>query len=175
MIAGESVSIRTGAPGDGARLAAIGQATFLESYAGDLEGADILAHCARHHGAELYEAWLADPARTIFLAELRGAPVGYAVLGPPDLPLPDVGPRDAEVKRLYVLHRFHGVGLGRSLMQTCLDAASGARFRRALLGVYARNTGAIAFYRRLGFREAGTRRFLVGETWCDDLILERDV
>ena len=165
------VTVRRAGPGDATRLAAIGQASFLEAFAGDLGGDDILAHCAVQHAVALYEGWLADGAKRLWLAEAEGgAPVGYAVSAPPDLPLADLGPDDIEIKRVYVLHRFHGDGVGWRLMRAALEEAQRAGRRRAFLGVYSGNTRAIAFYERIGFRRLGERKFLVGETWCDDFI-----
>ena len=47
--------------------------------------------------------------------------------------------------------------------------------RRLLLGVYEKNDRAIAFYERFGFARVGTRRFRVGRTDYDDLILGFDI
>jgi ribosomal protein S18 acetylase RimI-like enzyme len=55
-------------------------------------------------------------------------------------------------------------------MSTALDAARAEGRARALLGVYAGNIRAVAFYERVGFRRIGERRFRVGENWCDDFI-----
>jgi hypothetical protein len=52
--------IRTCTPGDDEALSLLGQATFVEAYAGSLNGPDILAHCARAHSASVYRAWVAD-------------------------------------------------------------------------------------------------------------------
>jgi len=35
-------------------LSLLGQATFLDAFAGILDGPDILAHCARAHAADVY-------------------------------------------------------------------------------------------------------------------------
>jgi hypothetical protein len=45
---------------DAERLALIGAATFLETFAGVLDGGAIVGHCARHHTAEAYAHYLAD-------------------------------------------------------------------------------------------------------------------
>lgn len=169
------IVIRPCAPGDAAALALVGQATFLESYASVIDGDDILAHCERQHGRAHYAGWLADPSVRLWIAEAPlGAPVGYVSLNPPDLPLP-TGPADVELKRIYVLHRFHGSGLGPRLMQTALAAAAEAGFGRVLLGVYGGNGRALAFYARQGFVQAGERRFQVGANTYEDLVLARDL
>jgi ribosomal protein S18 acetylase RimI-like enzyme len=44
-----------------------------------------------------------------------------------------------------------------------------------LVGVYGKNDRAIAFYERVGFRVVGERKFQVGATVHDDLILALDL
>src|SRR6267154_2143144 len=115
----QPIIIRQGAPGDEPALSIIGQATFLDAFAGILSGKDILGHCARQHSTEKYAGWLRDSASAVWIAEIEPgqAPIGYLVLTKPDLPLPDISPHDAEVKRIYLLNRFRGTGLERRLMQ----------------------------------------------------------
>lgn len=166
--------IRPAGPADADALALVGRATFLESYAGLLPAADILAHCAAQHAPEVYAGWLAADDHRLWLAEAAegAAPVGYLVLAPPDLPV-ETRPGDVEIKRIYLLHRFQGGGLGARLMAAALDHARALGAPRALVGVFGRNEGAIAFYRRLGFEDAGVRKFQVGANTYDDLVLAR--
>jgi len=167
-----SIAIREAGLGDEHRLALVGAATFLESYAGVLPGDDIIAHCATKHAPMIYEDWLIGGEARIWLAEAEQgrAPVGYAVMALPDLPLP-TGPDDAELRRIYVLHRFHKEKVGWALMKTALDAARRTGRRRMLVGVYGKNERAIAFYKRVGFVVVGERQFQVGAMLHDDLIL----
>ena len=121
------IGIRACHAGDAPALALVGQATFLQTYAGDMRLADLLAHCEGEHGAARYAGWLADPAFRLWIAEATAgqAPVGYAVVCPPDLPmLTDDG--DLELLRIYVLHRFHGTGLGARLMRVVCETAAAA-------------------------------------------------
>jgi ribosomal protein S18 acetylase RimI-like enzyme len=167
------VVIRKCAPGDEGTLSLIGQATFLESFAGILPGKDILLHCARQHAVEKYAGWLREPASTIWLVEIepKQAPIGYLVLTTPDLPVADISSGDVEIKRIYLLHRFQGAGIGRRLMEQARSHALAHNVRRLLLGVYARNREAIHFYEKLGYRAVGQRQFQIGEKLCDDLIM----
>jgi ribosomal protein S18 acetylase RimI-like enzyme len=167
------VRVRSALPDDAAALALLGRATFLEAYAGTLPAEDIVRHCERAHSAERYRSWLLDADTQIWIAEAEqgGAPVGYLVLALPDLPLPDIDPRDREIRRVYVLHRFQGTGLGRRLMDAAREHAAAQGAPRLLLGVYSRNRAAIAFYGRLGYVTVGHRIFHVGTRDYDDLIL----
>lgn len=168
-----NVDIRTGIPGDEHALALVGQATFLEAFAGALTGPDIVAHCASQHTDGIYASWLQQEGTRTWIAEVTpgAAPVGYLVVVPAKLSLADLRRDDLEVKRIYLLHRFQGSGLGRRMMDLAIDHARRQGAHRLLLGVYAGNRGAIAFYRHFGFRRVGQRQFRVGHTDYDDVIL----
>jgi len=159
-------------PGDEASLALVGQATFLETFAGVLDGKDILAHCAQAHAIGLYRSWLQDPGYALWIVEASpgNAPIGYMVVAPSQLPLPGTT-GDLELKRIYLLGRFQGSGLGKELVATAVAHSAAAGAKRLLLGVYARNASAIAFYERSGFSKIGNRKFNVGGEDYDDNIM----
>jgi GNAT superfamily N-acetyltransferase len=189
------VTLRRASAADAAALALVGAATMLEAFTWMLPGADIIAHCAKTHTAEAYRHYLADPCTRITLA-LAGpplgfsiepdAPVGYAMLCTPELPSFDVLPTDIELKRIYLFSRFRGApvvsaegvtqqGLrpAQALLQAAIADARSLQRDRLLLGTHAGNQRAIAFYRRSGFEEAGSRTFQVGSQLCQDLIFAK--
>lgn len=166
------IQIRRCTSADAPALALIGQCTFLETYADVLAGAAIIAHCGKAHSLALYTEWLADPAFQLWLAEVPGgAPVGFMVVAPPDLPLPGMSERDAEIKRIYLLSRFQGGGVGKRFVDAAVSHAAERGATRLLLGVYANNRAAIGFYERSGFAKVGTRTFNVGGNDYDDFIM----
>lgn len=156
-------------------LALIGQATFLETFAGVLSGRDIVAHCEKAHSVELYREWLENAAYGLWLAEVApgNAPVGFMVVAPAQLPLPDLSGRDVELKRIYILSKFQGGGTGTKFISAALDHAGKLKAARLLLGVYANNHAALGFYRRHGFKQLGSRMFNVGGQDYDDRIMGR--
>ncbi|MDP1631815.1 MAG: GNAT family N-acetyltransferase [Caulobacter sp.] len=170
------ISIRPCTDQDARRLSAVATATFLETYAGIVDGEDILHHCATTHAAETYQRLLADPERQLFLATMAPgeAPVGFLLLSPPDLPVA-LKPGDRELTRIYLLHRMHGQGLGARLMTAAVEAARAGGAGRLLLGVYGGNDKALAFYGRMGFRQVGVRVFRVGATDYNDQVLALDL
>lgn len=169
----QPIVIRRCAPGEEIVLSIVGQATFLDAFAGVLSGKDIIGHCIRQHSIENYATWLRDSDSAIWVAEIDPgqAPVGYLLLTKPDLPLPDVTCRDAEVKRVYLLNRFRGGGFGRRLMEQAEIFARSRGVKRLLLGVYSRNDSAISFYEKLGYKRVGERSFTVGDNTYHDYIL----
>lgn len=171
----QPITIRRCTAGDEVALSIVGQASFLDTFAGVLAGKDILDHCVRQHSSEKYAAWLREAASTVWIAEVEPgrAPVGYLVLTKPDLPLPEISAEDVEVKRVYLLSRFRGAGVGRRLMLEAETYARSRGTRRLLLGVYSGNSAAISFYERLGYERVGERSFTVGENTYHDFILAK--
>lgn len=82
------------------------------------------------------------------VAESGGGIEGFA-LGYPD------GSGDAHVVTLDVHPSARRRGLGRELLEALLASLASAGGERAVLEVDVRNSGAIAFYRNLGFRRSG--------------------
>ena len=167
--------IRRAEPGDAEALSLVGRATFLETFAGVLDGDGVLGHCAGPHSAETYARWLGDGASRLWLVEAAQgrAPVGYLVLSAPDVPVDDPSPDDVEIKRIYLLSRFHGRGLGRRMLDMAVQEARAMGRRRLLLGTYAENDSAVGFYKRCGIALAGVRRFRVGPREYDDVVMAR--
>ncbi|MBB3692641.1 GNAT family N-acetyltransferase [Sphingomonas sp. BK580] len=158
---------------DSDALALVAGATFLEAFAGVLDGADIVTHVARNSSAAAFARYLAAGAlATLAEVEPGAAPVGYTLLTPPDLPVAPLR-GDIELKRIYALAPYHGTGLGAALIARALDDARASGCRRMLLGVYGGNRRAHRFYEKHGFAVVGERRFLVGATWHDDRVYGR--
>ncbi|WP_395376815.1 GNAT family N-acetyltransferase [Marinicella sp. W31] len=158
---------------DAAALCLIGQATFLESFAGILDGEAIMGHCQKAHSEAYYRNCLAFKDHRFWLVQLQPglASVGYLMVAPPQLPLEDVSATDLEIKRIYLLSKFQGGGVGKRLLDEAIKYARTCSARRLLLGVYAHNTDAIGFYEHMGFTKIGTRQFNVGGKYYDDFIM----
>ena len=169
-------SIRPASEADVGRLALVGGATFLETFAGVLDGAAIVGHCEREHSQSAYRRYLQGGAQA-FLAELApgAAPVGFSLLDRPSLPGAASDGSDVELKRIYALSRFHGQGVGAALMDRALDQARGQGAERLLLGVYAGNMRARAFYAKNGFVQIADRKFRVGGRDYGDVVLARAI
>lgn len=177
----ETVTLRRATSADAPALALVGAATFLEAFTWMLPGADIVAHAAKNHTPAAYAEYFSKPDTRITLAVAgEDAPVGYAMLTAPELPSFDVQPTDIELKRIYLFSRFRRAPVsgsklrtGHALMEAAIADALALGRTRLLLGTHAGNLRAIAFYRRNGFVEAGTRTFQVGTQVCSDLIFSK--
>jgi len=169
-------NIRRATDADTETLGHIGVATFIESYTTDIEGPAMIAHCTREHSKSVYETYLRAPETGCWLAEHAdtSAPIGYALNCKPDLPI-ETSPADLELKRIYVLSKYHGQGIAAALLQAALRHASETGAPRLLLGTYEDNHRAMAFYGKNGFETVGTRKFNVGGKIYDDIIMAKSL
>lgn len=191
----ETLTLRRATLADAPALALAGAATFLEAFTWMLPGADIVTHCHKHHTAAAYEHYMEQRDTRVTVAvtgsavgheDEPGSVVGYAMLCAPELPSFDVQPTDIELKRIYLFSRFRTVAVldaagetiaglrpAKALLNAAVADARALGRSRLLLGTHAGNLRAIAFYRRNGFVEAGTRTFQVGKQVCSDLIFAK--
>ncbi|WAC24935.1 GNAT family N-acetyltransferase [Blastomonas sp. SL216] len=165
--------LRRAGPDDAAKLALLGSATFLTAFAHDHPGQALIDHCAIEHGAARYAGWLDKPAYAFWLIEtLIGAPVGYAMLSPPELDIsPDPGA--VELKRIYALSGWQGAGLGQRLMEAVIDEARARGAPSLYLCVYTNNPDAQRFYARFGFEKVGQQQFMTGNVPFTDWIMRK--
>jgi ribosomal protein S18 acetylase RimI-like enzyme len=166
--------LRRCVPGDEYALSLVGGASFLEAFADVLDGSDILAHYNKNHTPDTYAKYMAMPTGRVTVAEMApgNAPVGYIVCCEPDLPV-DLTADDYELRRIYLLHRFQGLGIGRALMDAAVDYARELGRKRLVLGVYGKNYDALRFYEKAGFQHIGERQFTVGATTHHDAVMAK--
>lgn len=84
-------------------------------------------------------------------------------------------PESLEIERIYVARKFQGSGLGGVLISKAVEVANARKKAYLWLGVWQKNAGAISFYKKNGFFEAGKHSFFMGEEEQTDFILRRDL
>ena len=171
-----TLTLRRAEPADAARLALLGGATFLHSFAHDHPGDAIVAHVDDHHSRAWYARMLADPESAAWILETElKAPVGYAMLSRPKLDCP-TDARDLELKRVYLLGPFQSGGWGAKLLDAVEGEARARGAKRLLLCVYSANHGAQRFYERRGYADTGCiQSFMVGDVEFEDYIWAREL
>ena len=132
-------------------------------------------YLAQNFSVARTEEELSSPANQFLRADLAGELVGYAKLHQGTAPEFVTGDRPVELSQIYVSADQQGHGVGRALMQGCIDAARESGCETMWLGVWERNSKAQAFYRRWGFRKVGTQSFLLGADVQTDWVMELDL
>ena len=97
---------------------------------------------------------LSNPEYRTYIVEVEGEPAGYASAEVKRRPEDAYHPaRDyVHIDAISVRPQYRQSGCGRALMDAVIDLAHEEGMNRVALDVMAFNTGAIAFYKRLGFR-----------------------
>jgi ribosomal protein S18 acetylase RimI-like enzyme len=163
--------VRLCGSGDEEALSLVGQGTILETYAGITEGADLYEYVANKLSVESFRKTLAGDSARAWLVETEvgRCAVGYALV----LPCDDAATFEKmELERLYVFYRFHGLGLGKRVMDEVLAFARTRATKVVSLRVNAQNTQSIAFYERYGFKTVSEEPFRAGDREYRVLVME---
>ncbi len=166
-----SVTYRDATVADAAALAVIGARTFVATF-GHLYSAANLAIFLEHHTPERWATAIATDA-TVRLAEVDGAAVGYARVGPMTFDVERHGRAGVQLYQLYVDPAWHGSGVAGALLDWAIGAARGQGAADLWLSVYVDNPRARRFYARAGFVEVMPYTFWVGDHPDDDIICRR--
>jgi diamine N-acetyltransferase len=165
-------TLRRATADDAGKLALIGAASFLETFANDHPGDATVDFIRAYHSNSAWAATLVKADTTVWIVEeVAGCPVGYAVLSAGSLP--GTTPDDAELKRIYVLSRWHGTGVGRDLYAVAEAEARARGAARLVLSVYTRNARALRFYEKQGFAKIGEATFAEFPVEFSDLVLAK--
>jgi ribosomal protein S18 acetylase RimI-like enzyme len=173
-----NVSIRRASAADSAALAAVAAVTFPLACPPHTTDEAKASFIAGNLTAAHFDAYLADPARDLFLAEVNGEPAGYTMLiaGEPkdaDVAAAITVRPTVELSKCYVMPGYHGAGIASQLMARSLEAARERSAAGVWLGVNEENSRAQGFYEKSGFVKVGRKRFLVGDRWENDFVMER--
>lgn len=160
---------------DGAALAAMARASFVETFGHLYHPRDLEAFLEPTFGPDGLPAEIGEPGSPIRVAFDDARIVGFAKLArASDLPDP-ARAEDAELKQLYVLRPWQGSGVAAALMAWVLATARAQGAARLVLSVYVDNLRARRFYARYGFVEIGAAPFAVGGHIDDDRIWSLDL
>jgi GNAT superfamily N-acetyltransferase len=172
-----SLTVRQAAPEDAGLLAELGARTFADAFGADNTPEDMAAYLAANFSPERQREELEDPSRIFLIAEDEGRAVGYAQLRSeePGNDGEGEGGSRLELVRLYATQDRLGRGVGAALMESFVRAGEEGGHDRLFLSVWEHNPRAIAFYRKWGFVETGTKDFPLGADLQTDLVMERRV
>jgi putative acetyltransferase len=116
-----------------------------------------------------------DPEVDAMSAAYDGARAAYFVLEDDGIvvgcggiaPLEGAGPDTCELRKMYLLPVARGRGLGRAMLQRCLDAARGRGYRRCYLETLAAMQAARELYEKAGFRKLSAPLGSTGHSGCN--------
>jgi ribosomal protein S18 acetylase RimI-like enzyme len=168
-------TFRRGSVADAESLAVFAARLYVETFGAATSLEDLAQFLDRSYGPSKQAAELSDPAIITILGESGAELSSYAQVRRHSPPPFVTGERPVELWRFYVDRRWHGRGVADALMSEVQSAARELKGASLWLSVWERNTRAIAFYTRFGFRDVGSQDFWVGSDRQIDRILQADV
>lgn len=100
-------------------------------------------------------------------------PVGYARIRENNNP-PSLGSANAlELARIYAATHAIGKGIGKALMQKCIEIAKAGNRELVWLGVWEKNLRAIDFYKKWGFEKFADHDFILGNDVQKDWLMKK--
>ncbi len=164
-----NIDYRDGTEADAPLMADLGTRSFVETF-GHLYSEENLAAFLLNHSEENWRTELTDPRYSVRLAEQDGEAIGFAKVGPTNLPFEVEGPA-AELRQFYVLGPWQGAGIAQLLMDWVIEESRRRGAGEVYLSVFVDNVRAQRFYARYGFEEVGRHNFMVGTQADVDVIM----
>ena len=167
------ISIRECTVRDLELLQQIGYDTFDETFRSLNTTETINAYLAEAFSREKLLSEMMSGSCSFYFMYCKNELIGYLklneALGQSDLNDPD----SLEIERIYVRKEYKGQGLGKILIDYALKKAVESGKQYVWLGVWERNTTALAFYEKVGFKEMGKHSFRMGDELQTDYILKK--
>jgi ribosomal protein S18 acetylase RimI-like enzyme len=167
--------VRLASPRDAAALSRAAASMFTDTFGAANRPEDLASYLASAFSDETQRAELSDANSRIWIAQDGQGIAGYAhvrLFAPLPRGSTIASERPAEIVRIYAHRRWHGRGLGTSLIDICLATVHECA-DVLWLGVWERNPRAIAFYEKQGFAVIGEQPFLLGADLQRDLVMAR--
>jgi GNAT superfamily N-acetyltransferase len=172
---GSEIRIRLGEQSDAALLAQLGRETFTQAFGAMNTPEDLSAYLAGAFHESIQAKELAQPGSCFLIAEVGGEPAGYARLLSGSSETCITGIQPIELVRIYALDQYIGKGVGTALMRFCLEEGRKVGHDTIWLGVWEKNTRAIAFYQKWSFSIVGRHQFELGSDIQTDFVMERSL
>ena len=158
----QSIKIRIAGPADAALIADMSRRTFYDTFAIHNTPENMAIYMNEQFTREKLLAEFSLPGRIFLLATWDDLPVGYASMREMTPPRGLEHERAIEIVQIYSEKEMIGKGVGKALMQRCLDIAREMNKDYVWLGVWEHNLRALEFYKKWGFEKFGEHIFIVG-------------
>ena len=150
------ITIRRVIKEDAAVFSALSKKTFYDTFTGTCTEQDMDELLEEYFNIPLIETQLEVEDDYFYFAEYEGTPIGLVRFKEDYEEFEAIRQwKSLELKRLYVLKEYHGMGVAQQLMDFVLDYAYSNQFEVVWLGVWEFNFRAQKFYDKNGFTFTG--------------------
>lgn len=149
--------------------------TFTESFAEKNTKEDISYYIRNNLSLRKLRSELESKNSAFFFAETQKGLSGYLKINWGKSQT-EIGAKEGlEIERIYVLKEFQGQGLGQQLFERAMEVARNNHKKYIWLGVWEKNSKAIQFYEKNGFKPFGTHVFTLGGDDQIDIMMRLDI
>jgi len=167
------ITIRLASVKDAELIAEMSRQTFYDAFAAQNTKEDMDKFMNEQFTKEKLAEQVNDNESIFLLAFSDSEPVGYARMAKSETP-PELGnAKTIELARIYSVTNAIGKGVGKALMQKCIDTAKESGKQILWLGVWEHNNRAIDFYTRWGFEKFGSHPFVLGDDHQTDWLMKK--
>ncbi|WP_372792710.1 GNAT family N-acetyltransferase [Lutibacter sp.] len=156
------------------KLVEISKSTFINAFEKDNNPEDFnnYINSALSKGAIKVE--LINPNSTFYFAYFKNELIGYFKLNEKEAQTEQYSQETIELERIYVLNQFQGQQLGKHILLEIINIAKAKQVSFLWLGVWEKNTAAIRFYKRYGFKKFDTHFYYIGTDKQTDWLMKLD-
>ncbi len=167
------ITIRIATVTDAALIADISRQTFYDTFASQNTKENMDKFMNESFSKEALMKEVGMPNNIFLLAYDDKQPVGYVRMRENNTP-PELGNIIAiEIARIYATVNSIGKGVGKALMQKCIEIAMEKKVAAIWLGVFQENHRAIDFYTQWGFEKFSTHVFMLGDDPQTDWLMKK--
>ncbi|MDF2790171.1 MAG: negative regulation of sporulation protein [Neobacillus sp.] len=152
-------------------LQEISYETFIETFKDQNSPENMNAYLERAFNLKQLEKELSTISSQFFFVYLNNEVAGYLKVNTQDAQSENMGEDSLEIERIYIRAKFQKLGLGKYLINKAIEIAEEQEKNKIWLGVWEKNENAIAFYKKLGFVQAGRHSFYMGDEEQIDFIM----
>ena len=153
----------------------IAMETFIDAF-GSLNDPDYFqAYLSHAFSSKQLRAELSNPNSFFYLIYQGASLVAYLKLNFGEAQSEFKKDGGMELERIYVSTPYHGKGMGGQLLRFVVQLAKQKNARYVWLGVWEKNTRAIAFYLRHGFKKIGSHPYYIGKDKQTDWLMQKEI
>ncbi len=169
------IVIRKAQKNEAALIADMSRQTFYDTFVGDNTKEDIDKFMNEQFRRDDLIKEVETDDGIFFLAFEEDEPLGYVRLRDGEYFNEFGGKTSIEIVRIYAVTSAIGKGVGRALMNRCIDTAKELNRQIIWLGVWEHNKRAIDFYTKWGFEKFGQHVFVLGNDVQTDLLMKKEL
>ena len=168
----ENIQIVAVSPQEVLQLQQISIKTFSQTFAEINTEENMTKYLKESFSIEQLEQELNNELSYFYFAKWNDQIIAYMKLNTGEAQKEALGQKSLEIERIYVLSDFHGKKVGQVLYNKAIEVAQAKAMDFVWLGVWEKNSKAIAFYTKNGFVQFDQHVFMLGDDQQLDLLMK---